>query len=578
MKNKKQYLYYLPLCLLVVLFIYIQVTADLALPGYLRDIINNGIVPKDMGIVAQISLQMIGVAVIGAVGTIFASLFAAIIAAGVAKNIRADVFEKVEGFSFAEFNKFSTASLIIRNTNDIQQVQMFIFMFLRMVVSAPIMAIGGIQKAIDTSGSISWILGVSIPASLVVISLLMIVLVPLYNKVQKYIDGVNKVSREQLNGIRVIRAFRNEKFEEDKFDTANTVLTRTNIMLNRIMVMLFPAIMLILNFMQLAIVWFGAKAISENSMMLGDIIAFINYAMQVMFSFIMLTMISVILPRAAVSWKRIRQVLKTESTIKNVENPLKDLADKQDFDIEFKNVSYSYPHATEKVLDNISFKANKGNITAIIGSTGSGKSTLINLIPRFFDVTEGEILINGKNVKEYDLEFLHNMMGYVPQKAVIFSGTIESNILLGKQDANKEEIIAATKIAQAEEFINDKEAGYESEIAQGGTNLSGGQKQRLSIARALIRKPAIYIFDDSFSALDFKTDKALREALSPYLKESIAFIVAQRVSTIINAQQIIVLDDGKIAGIGTHKELMSNCNVYKEIASSQLSEEELRNV
>lgn len=591
MQKKNKYAVFIPGCILTLIFIFIQVMTDLKLPEYMQNIVNDGIAKQDMGVVKSIGLEMILVTLIGVVATIFASFFAARIAAGVSRNLRGDFFEKVEGFSLNEFNKFSTASLITRNTNDIQQIQMFIFMMLRMVLSAPIMAVGGIVKALNTSKKISWILAVSIPLALCVIFLLMMILVPIFRKVQGYIDRLNKVSRENLTGIRVIRAFRNEKKEEAKFDDANKTLTDANIKLNRIMVLLMPITMLIMNFTQLGIVWFGAKAISTNSMQIGDIMAFINYSMQVLFSFIMMSMISVFLPRAIVSWNRIREVMNTDVTINDKADAITSLSEETNINeneetdtkqyvvksLSFKNVSFAYPGATEKVLSNIDFEAKKGQIVAFIGSTGCGKSTLVNLIPRFYDVTEGEILINGVNIKDIKLNYLHDLIGYIPQKAVLFSGTIESNLKLGKEDATEEEMQIAASISQSEEFINEKEEGFQSDISQGGQNVSGGQKQRLSIARALIKQPDIYIFDDSFSALDFKTDTALRHALSPYVKESITFIVAQRITTIMNADTIIVLDEGEVVGKGTHKELLKSCNVYKEIASSQLSKEELEN-
>lgn len=566
---------YIILCLLTGGFVYVQVMVDLSLPDYMRRIIDKGIIMKNMDTIWDIGFDMILVALLGGLATILASLTASIVAAGASKYLRANIFKKVESFSLNEFDKFSTASLITRNTNDVQQIQLFIFLFLRLVISSPIMAIGGIIKALETSKEISWILAIAIPVTLAFIFILMFLLVPIYNKVQGYIDRVNKVSREQLNGIRVIRAFRNEKFEEGKFDDANSILTKTNIKLNRIMTMIFPVVMLILNFVQLAIVWFGAKAVGANKMNLGEIMAFIGYAMQVIFSFIMLSMVSIILPRAVVSWKRIYEVIKAKPTIVNKENAINTTDSENKESVEFKNVSFSYPDANEKVLDDISFKAKKGDIIAFIGSTGSGKTTLVNLVSRFYDVTDGQVLVNGVDVRDYEMAFLHNMIGYVPQKAFLFSGNIYSNIMIGKNDTTEEEIQLAAKIAQAEEFINEKEEGYKSEISQGGTNVSGGQKQRLSIARALVRKPAIYIFDDSFSALDFKTDNVLRKALTPYTKEAVTLIVAQRISTIMNADQIVVLDDGKAVGIGTHRELLESCSVYQEIASSQLSKEEL---
>lgn len=575
MQKIKKYLMYIPIIIIIIGFVYIQVMTDLKLPEYMASIVDKGIAKQDMGVIKQLGLEMIGIALIGVVATIFASFFSARVAAGISRGLRNDVFEKVESFSLSEFDKFSTASLITRNTNDIQQIQMFIFMFLRMIVSAPIMAVGGIIKAIDTSRQISWILAIAIPVTLVFILVLILLLVPSFNKVQGFIDRLNRVSRENLTGIRVIRAFKRENYEEEKFDEANKILTRTNLYLNRVMVLLMPAIMLLLNFTQLGIIWFGAKAVDSDGLMIGDIMAFINYAMQVMMSFFMLSMVSIILPRALVSWKRVWQVLKTQPTINDPEDAVSELNDSKQETLEFKNVSFSYPNASERVLNNISFKAKKGEITAIIGSTGAGKSTLINLIPRFYDVSDGEILINGIDIRKFKLADLHKKIGYVPQKATLFSGTIESNIKLGLEGATDEEMELASKISQADDFIFEKEEKFQSEIAQGGTNVSGGQKQRLSIARALVRKPEMYIFDDSFSALDFKTDRALRDALMPYTKESITLIVAQRVSTIMKADRIIVLDDGNVVGMGTHKELLNSCEVYNEIATSQLSKEEL---
>lgn len=589
MSRKNKYIKYIPLTIIAIGFIFIQVFADLELPTYMEKIIAEaGIFDAkgnslgDMNTVWQYGGQMLLIALIGMVATIFISYFAAKVSAGIAKDLRNDVFEKVEGYSLKEFDKFSTASLITRNTNDIQQITVMIFMLLRMVVSAPIMGIGGIVKAIETSKEISWILAVAIPIALAIIFTGIILLVPKFNLVQKYVDKLNLVSRQNLTGIRVIRAFRKEKYEEEKFDKVNKDLTKTNLFLNRMMVLLMPATMLVLDFTQLGIVWFGAKAFEANLMGIESIPVFINYAMRVIFSFIMVTMGSITLPRAIVSWKRVKEVLNTESSVKDKDNANSNdknapKGESEHTCVEFKNVSFSYAGADEKVLSDINFVANQGEVTAIIGSTGCGKSTLVNLIPRFYDVTEGSVLVNGIDVRDYTQNELHEKIGYVPQKAVMFSGTIESNIKLGKEQSSDEEMKLAAKIAQAEEFITEKEDMYKSEIAQGGTNVSGGQKQRLSIARALIKKPDIYIFDDSFSALDFKTDRKLRKELSKYTKQAVTIIVAQRVSSIMDANQIIVLDDGKIAGIGTHKQLLANCEVYKEIASSQLSKEELEN-
>lgn len=575
MQKTKKYLKYIPVCLIIFGFVFLQVMTDLKLPDYMSDIVDKGILLGDMDLIKSLSIKMLGVAFIGIIATIIVGYLAARVSAGISLHLRNDVFEKVESFSMKEFDKFSTASLITRSTNDIQQIQMFVVMFLRMIVSAPIMAIGGIIKAVDTAQSISWILAVSIPLTLGFIFIMMTKLFPVFGKMQGYIDNLNMVSRENLTGMRVIRAFRTQKFEQNRFDKANLTLTDTNIYLNRMMALIMPSTMLILNLTQIAIIWFGAKAVNLGEIGIGDVMAYIQYAMQVLFSFLMLSMVSIILPRALVSWKRVREILKTEASIMDSEDSFKPTTENQSHNIEFKNVSFSYPEAIESVLNNISFIAKSGETTAFIGSTGCGKSTLINLIPRYYDVTDGEILVDGVNIKKYSQSDLHNKIGYVPQKGVLFSGTIESNIKLGLENSSDEEMKLASKIAQAEEFILEKEEEYSAVISQGGTNVSGGQKQRISIARALIKKPEIYIFDDSFSALDFKTDKTLREALKPYTRNSITLIVAQRISTIMNADQIVVLDEGNVVGIGTHKDLMISCDVYKEIASSQLSKEEL---
>lgn len=576
MSRTKKYIKYIPLCAVAIVFMYIQVMTDLELPTYMMKIVNDGIISNDMSLIWKYGREMLLVTTIGMLATILISYFAAIISAGVARDLRSDVFERVEGYSLNEFDKFSTASLITRNTNDIQQITVMIFMLLRMVVSAPIMAVGGIMKAVETSKEISWILGVAIPLALAVIFVGILFLIPKFNLVQKYVDELNLVSRQNLTGIRVIRAFRNEKFEEEKFDGVNKKLTKTNLFLNRMMVLIMPATMLILDFTQLGIVWFGAKALELGNIEIGNIMAFINYAMRVMFSFIMITMGAITLPRAVVSWKRVKEVLDTDSSVKDKKDTINDICEHKP-SVEFQDVSFSYPGASEKVLSGLNFKANEGQVTAIIGSTGCGKSTLINLIPRFYDVTEGRILVNEVDVRDYSQNSLHEKIGYVSQKAVLFSGSIESNIKLGKNEATDEEMELVSEIAQAQSFINENENKFKADIAQGGTNVSGGQKQRLSIARALIKNADIYIFDDSFSALDFKTDRALRKQLSEYTKNAVTIIVAQRVSSIMDADQIIVLDEGKIVGKGTHKQLLADCGIYKEIASSQLSKEELEN-
>ena len=451
---------------------------------------------------------------------------------------------------------------------------MFIVMFLRIVIYAPILGIGGITKVLNTNSSMSWILGVAVLAILSLVIVLFTIAMPRFKKLQTLIDKLNLVSREILTGLPVIRAFNTEKHEEKRFDMANKDLTRTNLFVNRLMTVMMPAMMLVMNGVTLLIVWIGAKQIDTGAMQVGDMMAFIQYTMQVIMAFLMISMVSIMLPRASVSAKRISEVLDTEVLIKDPKHPKPFVADKKGF-VEFKDVSFRYPHAEEDVLSHISFTALPGQTTAIIGSTGSGKSTLVNLIPRFFDVTEGEILVDGVNIKEVSQHDLRDKLGYIPQKGVLFSGTIESNIKYGKQDATEQEIANAARIAQAEDFIEEKTDKYQSPISQDGTNVSGGQKQRLSIARAIAKEPEIYVFDDSFSALDYKTDVALRGALKQATADSAVIIVAQRISTILHAEQIVVLDDGKIVGIGNHKELLESCEVYNQIALSQLSLEEL---
>ena len=519
---------------------------------------------------------MIVIALVGMAATISVVYIAGRVGAGVGRNIRKDVFRKVVGFSNVEFNKFSTASLITRSTNDIQQIQVFTAMFIKMVFYAPILGMGGVLKVLDTDTSMSWIIGVAIGAILIVVIVLFSLAIPKFNKVQKLIDKLNLVTRESLTGMLVIRAFSTQKIEEERFDETNTLLRKTNTFVNRIMTMMMPTMMLIMNITTVLIVWVGAKQIDAGAMQVGDMMAFIQYSMQIIMAFLMISMLSVILPRAAVSAKRIMEVLDTEVSIKDIEST-KIFDDSKDGEVEFKNVSFKYPNAEDNVLSDISFVAKPGQTTAFIGSTGSGKSTLINLIPRFFDTTEGEVLVNGVNIKEVSQHDLREKIGYVPQKGVLFSGTIDSNIKYGARDISKEEVERAAQTAQAMEFISNKPEKFETEISQGGTNVSGGQKQRLSIARALAKKPKIFIFDDSFSALDLKTDAKLRKELKNQTGDSTVLIVAQRISTIMNAEQIIVLDEGKMVGKGTHQELIENCDGYKQIALSQLSKEELVN-
>ncbi|MEG1311148.1 MAG: ABC transporter ATP-binding protein [Romboutsia sp.] len=518
--------------------------------------------------------KMLGIALISMTATVIVGYLAARIAAGMGKNLRKDVFKKVVGFSNIEFDKFSTASLITRSTNDIQQIQTFSVLLVRMVFYAPILGIGGVIKVLNTDTSMAWIIGVAVLAILSFVSILFSLAIPKFKTVQKLVDKLNLVTRESLTGMLVIRAFSTQKTEEERFDTTNELLRKTNTFVNRIMAMMMPAMMLIMNIITIVIVWVGAHQIDAGSMQVGDMMAFIQYAMQIIMSFLMLTMLSVILPRASVSAGRIGEILGTDVTIKDPKDSK--VFDKNKFGyVEFNNVSFKYPDAEKEVISNINFVAKPGQTTAFIGSTGSGKSTLINLIPRFFDATQGEVLVNGINVRDISQHDLRAEIGYVPQKGVLFSGTIETNIKYGVDSATQEDLERAAQIAQAIEFIEHKPEKFQTAISQGGANVSGGQKQRLSIARALTKKPKIFIFDDSFSALDLKTDATLRKELKEKIKDSTMLIVAQRVSTIMNAEQIVVLDEGKMVGIGTHRELMKNCEVYNQIALSQLSKEEL---
>lgn len=517
--------------------------------------------------------KMIVLSLIMMLTSILCGYLAAKTAAQFGMDIRENVFRKVVSFSNAEMEKFSTASLITRSTNDIQQLQMVIVMLLRMVAYAPILGIGGVIKVINTKTGMGWIIGVAVGAVLALVIILMSVAMPKFKKMQTLVDKLNLVSREILTGLPVIRAFSREKYEEERFDKANTDLMQTQLFTNRVMTFMMPAMMMIMNCVTVLIVWCGGLGIDKGTMQVGDMMAFITYTMQIIMSFLMLTMISVMLPRAAVSANRINEVIETDVSISDKENASENAI--TEGRVCFDDVSFRYGDADADVLEHISFTAEPGQTTAVIGSTGSGKSTLINLIPRFFDVTSGKITVDGTDVRDMSQKHLRSKIGLVPQKGVLFSGTIATNLRFGNKNATDAEIAEAAEIAQATEFIESKPERYETPVAQGGTNVSGGQKQRLSIARAIAKKPKIYIFDDSFSALDFKTDAALRKALSEKLGDSTVLIVAQRISTIINAEKIIVLDDGKIAGIGTHKELMENCDVYRQIAYSQLSEAEL---
>ena len=519
--------------------------------------------------------KMLGVALIGTIAAVIVTFIAARIAAALGRNLRKDVFNKVVGFSNAEFDRFSTASLITRTTNDIQQIMMLIVMGLRIVFYAPILGIGGIVKVVKSGAGMGWVIVVAVVSILSLVGVLFVFAIPKFKMVQKLVDKLNLVTRESLTGMLVIRAFSTEKYEEEKFERANMNLTKTNLFVNRAMSMMMPLMMFIMNGVTLLIVWVGSHRVDSGVMQVGDMMAFMQYVMQIIMAFLMISMVSVILPRALVSAGRVSEVLNTDIAIKNIENPVRFKVEEKG-EIEFKNVSFKYPGADEYILKDINFKAKSGETTAFIGSTGSGKSTLINLIPRFYDVTSGEILIDGENIKNVSLHDLREKIGFVPQKGMLFSGTIESNLKYGGEHIRDEYMHKAAEIAQATEFISSKESGFNTEISQGGTNVSGGQKQRLAIARALAKNSEIFIFDDSFSALDFKTDAKLRKSINEELSDSTLLIVAQRISTIMNADQILVLDEGKVVGKGTHKELMENCEVYRQIALSQLSKEELQ--
>ncbi|PYG87316.1 ATP-binding cassette subfamily B protein [Ruminiclostridium sufflavum DSM 19573] len=519
-------------------------------------------------------LIMLLISFISLSATVIGSLLAARVAAGLSKSLRKAVFENVVSFSNTEFDKFSTSSLITRSTNDIQQVQTFIVMLLRIVFYAPILGIGGVIKVMHTDTQMSWIIGVGVLAMMSLVVVLFVVAMPKFRSMQRLVDRLNLVTRESLTGMLVVRAFSTQRYEEKKFDGANTDFTRTNLFVTRAMAAMMPVMMLVMNGITLLIVWVGAHQIDLGNMQVGNMMAFMQYAMQIIVSFLMISVVSIILPRASVSIARIAEVLNTKSVIGAPERAKEFNRDLKGC-VEFRNVSFKYPGADDDVLTDISFTAKAGETTAFIGSTGSGKSTLINLIPRFYDITGGELLVDGVDIREASLHDLRDRIGYVPQKGILFSGTIESNLKYGYEGASEDELRNAAEIAQAMEFINEKEEGFNTEISQGGTNVSGGQKQRLSIARALVKKPEIFIFDDSFSALDFKTDAALRKALKEKTGNATVLVVAQRISTVMNANQILVLDEGKVAGRGTHKELMESCEVYQQIALSQLSKEEL---
>ena len=517
---------------------------------------------------------MLALAFLGMAASILVGLLASRVGAGVGRRLRENVFRKVVGFSNAEFDKFSTASLITRSTNDIQQIQLLLVMILRMVLYAPIMAIGGIWKVFHTNVGMSWIIGLAVAVIIVIVGFLFLVVMPKFKLIQNQVDKLNLVSREILTGLSVIRAFGTQKHEEERFDDANKALTKTNLFVNRAMTFMMPLMMFVMNSIAVLIVWVGGHSINDGAMQVGDMMAFIQYTMQIIMGFLMLCMISIMLPRAAVAADRVEEVLKSETMIHDPKQE-KHFPEDGKGVLTFDHVSFRYPGADEDVLEDITFTAKPGETTAIIGSTGSGKSTLVNLIPRFYDVTSGDITLDGVDIREVKQHELREKLGYVPQKGVLFSGDIASNIMFGNSHGSDDEMIEAAEIAQATEFIDTKPQKYKSPISQGGSNVSGGQKQRLSIARAIAKHPQVFIFDDSFSALDYKTDVTLRRALAEKTSGSTVLIVAQRISTILHAEQIIVLDEGKVAGKGTHAELLKNCPVYREIAESQLSKKEL---
>jgi ATP-binding cassette subfamily B protein len=568
---------YIWLILLLGIFTYLQVVANLKLPDYIANIVNNGILSKNMGAIYKNGGLMLLVTLAGGVCAVIVGYLASRIATGFSKDIREKLFTKVESFSINEFDKFSTASLITRSTNDVQQIQMAMIMIFRLVLMAPFMAVLGLQKAIGMAPSMSWIIAVATVSLLSMIVVLFSIGIPKFKLLQIMVDKLNLVTRENLTGLRVVRAFNKETKEEEKFTKANEDLTSLNLFVNRLMVILQPVMMLVLNLAMVAIVWFGAHLIDSGSLPIGNMLAFMQYAMQVIMSFLMISIVFIMVPRASVSAKRVAEVIETEPTIKDPIKPVM-LNDKGKGLIEFKEVTFSYPGADLPVLTDINFTAQPGETTALIGSTGSGKSTLINLIPRFYDVTAGQILIDGQDIKDLKLEDLYKKIGYVPQKGVLFSGTVKSNIKYGNNEATDSEVKKSILISQATDFVESLDKQYDSEISQGGANVSGGQKQRLSIARALAIKPKIYIFDDSFSALDFKTDSLLREALASETANKTVLIVGQRISTISGADKIIVLDEGKIVGQGKHEDLIKNNEVYREIAYSQLSDEELKSI
>ncbi|ERK28356.1 ABC transporter ATP-binding protein [Clostridium intestinale] len=557
----------------ILVLIYFQVMAELNLPNLMSDIVDTGIVNSDVDYILQTGGKMLLVALGGTLCSVVAALFASKVAMAFSRDVRREVFTHVEGFSLNEFNKIPTSSLITRTTNDITQVQTVMVMGLRILVMAPIMFVGALIMALSKDTYLARVIAAAIPLVLGMMIFVAVKGMPLFKSMQTKVDKLNLVVREGLTGIRVIRAFNRTDFEKDRFKAANKDLTDTAIKVNKLLATLMPLMMFVFNLLTIGILWFGANRIDLGEMAVGDLMAFIQYAMQIMMSVIMVAMMFILIPRASASAVRINEVLDLKPEILDPKNPNNKKVERGH--VEFKNVYFRYPGAEEPVLSNISFDAKPGETTAIIGSTGSGKSALINLIPRFYDVEKGSVLVDGVDIKDMLQEDLRNKVGIVPQKAVLFSGSVSDNIRYGKEDATDEEVKHAAEVAQALDFVTNMKDGFDSFIAQGGNNVSGGQKQRLAIARALIRRPEIYVFDDSFSALDLKTDAKLRAALKKETGDSTVIIVAQRVSTVMDADRIIVLEQGEIAGMGTHKELLNNCEIYREIVSSQLSEEEI---
>lgn len=563
----------IPAIILIIALLFGQAMCELALPGYMSDIINDGIIKQDMDYIYSTGIMMLIIAAGSMLCAIGASFFSSRVASRALRDTRSSLFKKITSFSAAEFDQFQTASLITRTTNDIQTVQQTSILILRMACYAPIMGIGALIKALNTSPSLTWTIGLSLLVVLLIMALMFVLVMPKFSVLQSKLDRLNLIVGERLSGLLVVRAFNSETYEEERFDDANRDLTKLGIFVNRAMSFMFPALMLVMNLSGILIVWVGAHMVGDASLMIGDMLAFLQYSMQIIISFLVITMMFIMIPRAIVSTRRIGEVLAVEPSIEDKEEP--EHINEAKGVLCFDHVDFAYPDAEEKTLEDISFTALPGQTTAIIGSTGSGKSSLVNLIPRFFDISGGSITLDGVDIRNIPQHELREHIGIVPQKGLLFSGTISSNLSFGKEDATKEEMIDALKTAQALDFVEEMPDGLDTHVAQGGTSVSGGQKQRLSIARALIRNPQVYIFDDSFSALDFKTDKNLRAALKEKVGGSTFIIVAQRINTILDADQIVLLDEGKVAGIGTHKELLASNKIYQEIALSQLSEEEL---